>query len=67
MEVLYDTGTAISVMSKHFLDKFQNRPKLIKCHRHISGAGGEALVPVGECFIQLQIGKRIFRERVIVI
>ena len=34
---------------------------------NISGAGGEALVSVGECFIQLQIGKKAFRDRVIAI
>ena len=28
---------------------------------------GEALIPLGECFIQLQIGKRKFQNRVIVI
>ena len=32
-----------------------------------SGAGREALIPVGECFIQLQIGKKTFKDRVIVI
>ena len=32
-----------------------------------SGAGGEALIPVGECTIQLQIGRKTFRHRVIVI
>ena len=36
-------------------------------NRNISGAGGEALVPMGECFFQLQIGKKIFRDRVIII
>ena len=40
--------------------------KLIKCNRNISGTGGEALLPLGECFVQLQIGKRIFHDRVIV-
>ena len=67
VEALYDTGMSISVMSKHFFDRLQNKPKLIRCNRSISGAEGEALVPVGECFIQLQIGKRTFQDKVIVI
>ena len=29
--------------------------------------GGEALIPLGEYFIQLQMGKRTFHDRVIVI
>ena len=67
VESLYDTGTSISVMSKHFFDRLQNKPKLIRCNRSISGAGGETLIPVGKCFIQLQIGKRTFQDRVIII
>ena len=54
-------------MSRHFLERLHSKPKLIKCTRNISGAAGEALVPAGECFIQLQIGKKMFRDRVIVI
>ena len=34
--------------------------------RYIAGTGGDALRPVGECFIQLQIGKKVFRDRVVV-
>ena len=67
VEALYDTGASISVMSKWFLDRFQNKLKLIKCNWNISGAGGKALVPLGECSIQLQIGKRTFCTRVIAI
>ena len=66
VETLYDTGMSISVMAKHFFDVLQNKPKLIRCNRSISGAGREALIPVGECFIRLQIGKRPFQNRVIV-
>ena len=53
-------------MARCFFERLHNKPKLIKCTRNISGAG-EALVPAGECFIQLQIGKKTFRDRVIVI
>ena len=54
-------------MVKHFYDKLQDKPKLVKCSRNISHASGEALILVGECFIQLQIGKKLFRDKVIVI
>ena len=67
MEVLYDNGASISVMSKRFFKKLQNKSRLIRSNRNISGVGGEALEPVGECFITLKIGKKIFRDRVIVI
>ena len=50
-------------MSKWFFNKLPNKPKLIPCNRNISCAE-EALVPVGECFIQLQIGRKTFRDRV---
>ena len=64
---LYDTGAIISVMSHQFSNKLENKPKLIKCNWSISVAGGGTLIPVGECFIQLQIGNKIFSDRVIVI
>ena len=67
VEALYDTGAPISVMSKYFLDKFQSKPKLIKCNRNISGMAGETLIPLGECFIQLQAEQRTFHNRVIAI
>ena len=51
VDALYDTGASISVMSKWFFDKLWNKPKLIQCNRNISGAGGEALIPIRECFI----------------
>ena len=54
-------------MSHQFFNKLGNKPKLIKCNRSTSGAGGGTLTPVGECFVQLQIGNKMFRVRVIVI
>ena len=62
----YDTGASISVMAKLFYDKLQSKPKLAKCSRNISNVSGEALIPVGECFVQLQIGKILFRDSIIV-
>ena len=31
--------------------------------RTLRGAGGEALIPKGECFLQIKIGKQTFRDR----
>ena len=67
VEALYDMCVSFSVMSKCFLNRFQNKLKLLKHNRNISGAGGKVLVPSGECFIQLQIGNWTFCNRVIVI
>ena len=67
VNALYDTGASISVMAKHFCDKLQSKPKLAKCSRNNSNASGKALIPIRECFVQLQIGKMLFRDRVIVI
>ena len=43
VEALYDTGTSISIMSKHFFDKKQNKPKLIRFNRSISVQEGKHL------------------------
>ena len=67
IDFLYDTGASISVLSKHFYDRLQNKPNLAKCSRNTSNARSKALIPIGECFFQLQIGRKIFRDRVIVI
>ena len=57
----------MSCMAKQFFDTLPIKPKLIPCDRYIAGMGGETLKPVGKCFVQLQIGKRVFRDRVVVI
>ena len=68
IDALYDAAGSISVMSKWFFNKLQHKPELIQYNRNISGAGGgEALTPVGECFIKLKIGRKRFRDRVMVI
>ena len=67
IDALYDTGASISGMSLWFFNKLENKPKLIKYNRSISGAGGGTLIPVGKCFIQVQIGNKIFRDKVIAI
>ena len=35
VDALYDTGASISVMTKHFYDRLQNKPNFIKCNRNI--------------------------------
>ena len=67
VDALYDTGASISVMFKWFFNKLPIKPKLIQYNRNVLGAGGEVLIPVGGCFIQLQMGKKMFRDQVIVI
>ena len=54
-------------MAEHFYDRMQNKAILTKCKRNISNANGKALTLIGECFIQLQIGKELFRDMAIVI
>ena len=67
VNALYDTGMSMSCMTKRFIDTLPIKPKLIHRDRYIAGMGGKALRPVGKCFFQLQIAKRVFRDRVVVI
>ena len=67
VNALYDTGASMSCMAKRFFHSLPIKPKLIQCDRYIAGMGGKALRLVGECFIQLQIGKRVFIDRVMII
>ena len=67
VNTLYGAGASISVMANYFYDKLQSKPKLAKCNKNILKASGKALIPIGECFVQLQISKKLFRDRVIVI
>ena len=45
-------------------NKLENKPKLIKHNRTVSEGDRGKHIPVGECFAQLQIRKKIFRDRV---
>ena len=67
VNVLYGTGASMSCMAKWFFDTLPIKPKLIPCNRYIAAVGGETLRPVGKCFIQLQIGKRVIRDSEVVI
>ena len=64
---LFNTGSSMSVISAKFFDSLKHKPKIITCSRTFRAAGGEALFPKGECFLQIEIGKQIFRDRVIIV
>ena len=65
--VLFDTGASMCVISTRFLNSLKHKPKIIRCNRTLRGAGGEALMPKGECFLQVKIGKQTFRDRVVIV
>ena len=65
--VLFDTRASMSVISTRFFNSLKHKPKIIKCYRTLRGAGGEALMPKGECFLQVKIGKHTFRDRVVIV
>ena len=64
---LFNTGASMSVMSVKFHNLISPKPKLFRCIRLVSSTGGDSLHPAGECFIKIAIGKKIFRDRVIVV
>ena len=64
---LFDTGASMSVISAKFFNSLKHKPKIITCRRTLRAAGGEALFPKGECFLQTEIGKQIFRDRVVIV
>ena len=53
--------------SPQVLDSLKHKPKIIKCNRALRGAGDEALMPKGKCFLQVKIGKHSFRDRVVIV
>ena len=48
-------------------DSLKHKPKVLQCNRALRGARGKALIPKGECFLQIKIGKKTFRDWVIII
>ena len=64
---LFNTAASMSVISTRFLDSLKHKPKILKCSRTLRGAGGDALIPQSECFLQIKIGKQMFRDRVVII
>ena len=67
VNMLYDTGALMICMAKWFFDTLPVKAKLIPCNRYILGMRGEKLRPIGKYFIHLQIEKKVFRDRVVVI
>ena len=65
--VLYNIDASMSCMAKWFFDTLPIKPKLIPCDRYSAGMRGKTLKQVGKCFVHLQIRKRVFRDRVVVI
>ena len=53
--------------SLQVFDSLKHKPKILKCSRTLRGAGGEAPIPKGECFLQIKLGKQMFRDRVVII
>ena len=64
---LFDTGVSMSVISTTFFNSLKHKPKILKCSRTLRGAGGEALIPKGECFLQIKVSKQMFRDRVVIV
>ena len=50
-----------------FFDSLKHKLKIIKCSRTIKGAGGKALIPKGECFLQMKVSKQTYRDRVVIV
>ena len=64
---LFDTRASMSVISTRFFNNSKHKPKELQCSTTLRRAGGEALIPKGECSLQIKIGKQMFRDRVVVI
>ena len=54
-------------MSSRFFRSIVDKPKVFKCNRQITNVGGDPLVLMGECFVDLKIGNRMLRDRAIII
>ena len=64
---LFDMGAGMSIMSSKFFRSIVNKPKVFKCNKKVRSAGGDTLVPIGECYVELKIGKKVLKDRVIII
>ena len=64
---LFDMGAGMSIVSSKFFSSIINKPKVFKCNRKIRSVGGDTLVTIGECYIELKTGKRVLKDRVIII
>ena len=66
-KALFDTGASMSVISTSLFDSLKHKPKIIECSRTLRGTGSEALIPKDECFLQIKIGRQIFRDRLVIV
>ena len=57
----------MSIMSSKFCRSVVNKPNVFKCNRQIRSAGGDTLVLMGKCYVDLKIGNRMLRDRAIII
>ena len=64
---LFDMGAGMSILSSKFFSSIVNKPKVFKCNRKVRSVGGETLVSIGECYIELKIGEKVLKDRVIII
>ena len=64
---LFNTGASMTVISTRFFDSLKHKPKILKCNRTLRGAGDEAFIHKVESFLQIKIGKQMFRDRVVIV
>ena len=64
---LFDTSAGMSIMSSRFFRSIINKPKVFRCNRQIRSVGGDTLMLMGECFIDLKIGNKRLKDRAIII
>ena len=57
----------MSVISTKFFNSLKHKPKVLQCNRPLGGAGGETLIPKGECFLQVKIGKKTLRDCIVIV
>ena len=49
----FNTGASVGVISTNLFNSLKHKPKVLQCNKALGGAGGEALIPKGECFLQI--------------
>ena len=64
---LFDTGAGMNIIFSKFFSSIVNKAKVFKCNRKIRNVGGDTLVPIGECYVDLKIGNMVLKDRVIII
>ena len=59
---LFNTGASMSVISIKLFNSLKHKPKVLQCNTALRRAGGEALIPKVECFLQIKKGKEMFSD-----